>query len=201
MAHILQIDTSPRGDQSHSRNLAREFVEKWSSYHPETRITHRDLAHDPVPYIDDVWVTAKFTAADQHSPEMAAAISLSDQLVDEFLAADRYVISSPMYNFSIPAVLKSYIDYIIRPKRTFTVDENGFRGLVTGKKLLVVTARGSDFRPGSPYAASDFQEPLLRTMFEFIGITDIQFINANGLRTGLREQSLAEEGSDRRTSN
>jgi len=97
-----------------------------------------------------------------------------------------------MYNFSIPAVLKSYINHIVRPRRTFTADRSGFKGLVTGKKLLFITARRSDFRPGSSFAPLDFQEPYLRTVFGFIGITDTQFINANGLRTDLREQELAQ---------
>jgi FMN-dependent NADH-azoreductase len=189
---ILQIDTSPRNGRSHSRMLAQKFIEKWSHYHSETAIIHRDLALNPVPYIDETWVTAKFATPDQYTPELADTIRLSDALIDEFLLCDRYVLSVPMYNFSIPAVLKSYIDHIVRPRRTFTVDTNGFKGLVAGKKMLVVTARGSDFSPGSALAPQDFQEPYLRTVFNFIGITDIQFVNANGLNGGLREQSLIE---------
>ena len=192
MAYILHIDTSPRHDPSHSRTLAREFLQTWKMHHPETSVTYRDLGLNPIPYIDNTWIAAKFTQPDQYTPELSAAIKLSDELIDEFLAADRYVVSVPMYNFSIPAVLKSYIDHIVRPKRTFAVDGSGFRGLVIGKKLLFITARGSDFRPGSWLATLDFQEPYLRTVFDFIGITDTQFINANGLRTGIREQSLAE---------
>ena len=192
MVRILQIDTSPRYEQSHSRMLAQEFMEKWSDRHPETKIIHRDLGLNPVPYIDATWVKAKFTPPDQYTPDLADAIQLSDELIDEFLTADRYVLSVPMYNFSIPAVLKSYIDHIVRPKRTFAVDGGGFKGLVTDKKMLIFTARGSDFSPGSAFAPFDFQEPFLRTVFNFIGITDIQFINANALNSNRREQSLAE---------
>ena len=195
MTHILHIDTSPRGGNSHSRTLSRQFLETWKAHHPETSVTYRDLGLNPVPYIDDTWITAKFTSPEQYTPELAAAIQLSDELIDEFLAADRYVVSVPMYNFSIPAVLKSYIDCIVRPRRTFVVEGSSFKGLVTGKKLLFITARGSDFRPGSSFAPLDFQEPYLRTVFDFIGLTDIQFINANGLRTDIREQSLAEARS------
>jgi FMN-dependent NADH-azoreductase len=192
MVRILQIDSSLRKEHSHSRLLAQEFMEKWSNYHPETKIIHRDLGLNPVPYIDSTWVKAKFTPLEHYTPELADAIRLSDELIDEFLAADRYVLSVPMYNFSIPAVLKSYIDHIVRPRRTFAVDANGFKGLVTGKKMLAIAARGSDFRPGSVLAPQDFQEPYLRTVFNFIGIADIQFINANGLNTDIREQSLTE---------
>lgn len=192
MVRILQIDTSPRHDRSHSRMLAREFMEKWSDLHPETKIIHRDLGLNPVPYIDATWVKAKFTPPEQYTPERASAIELSDELIDEFLAADRYVLSTPMYNFSIPAVLKSYIDHIVRPRRTFAVGSGGFQGLVTDKKMLIFTARGSDFSPGSAFASLDFQEPFLRTVFNFIGITDIQFINANALNSDRRDKSLAE---------
>lgn len=191
MTHLLHIDTSPRLDRSHSRLLAREFLEQWKTHHPNATITHRDLARHPVPYIDDTWVSAKFTTADQYTSELAAAIALSDELIDEFLAADRYVVSTPMYNFGIPAVLKSYIDYIVRPRRTFAATEAGFRGLVSGKKMVLVQARGSDFRPGSAYDAVNFQEPYLKTVFGFIGITDIEAIAANGLNTDLRNQELA----------
>jgi FMN-dependent NADH-azoreductase len=192
VAHILHVDTSPRSEQSYSRTLAKEFVDKWRIYHPETTITHRDLASNSIPYIDATWVTSKFTLPEQRTPELATAIQLSNELIDEFLAADRYVLSTPMYNLSIPAILKSYIDYIVRPRHTFTVEEGNFKGLVTGKKMLIITARGSDLRPESALAPLDFQEPYLRAIFNFIGITDIQFINANGLNTGIREQSLAE---------
>ncbi|MBD2466009.1 NAD(P)H-dependent oxidoreductase [Oscillatoria sp. FACHB-1407] len=195
MTRLLYIASSPRHEHSYSRTLTQEFIDKWSLYHPEVSIALRDLVRDPVPYLDDTWITAKFTAPEQYTPELSNAIQLSDRLVDEFLAADRYIISVPMYNFTIPAVLKSYIDYIVRPRRTFIVENGSFKGLVTGKKLLFITARGSDFRPGSAFAPSDFQEPYLKTVFEFIGFTDIQFINANGLRTDLREQSLAEARS------
>lgn len=192
MTHILHIDTSPRVEQSHSRHLAQAFINHWSSDHPETTVTYRDLGQHPIPYIDATWVTAKFTLPDHYTPELATAIALSDQLIDEFLAVDRYILSVPMYNFSIPAVLKSYIDHILRPRRTFAVTDDGFQGLVTDKKMLVITARGSDFSSGSALAPFDFQEPFLRTVFNFIGITEIQFIHANGLRSERREDSLAE---------
>ncbi|MBE9226358.1 FMN-dependent NADH-azoreductase [Phormidium sp. LEGE 05292] len=191
MTHILHIDTSPRLERSHSRSLAREFLEQWKQHHPEATVTYRDLALNPVPYIDETWVRAKFTPEDDYTPELENAIALSDQLVDEFLAADRYVLSAPMYNFSIPAVLKSYIDYIVRPRRTFAVTQNGFQGLVTDRKMLLVQARGSDFRPGSAYDAVNFQEPYLKTVFGFIGITDIETINANGLNIELRDREIA----------
>ncbi len=88
MAHVLYIDTSPRVEQSYSRILAKEFVDKWSAYNAANTVTHRDLADHPIPYIDATWITAKFTLSEQHTPELANAIQLSDELIDKFLAAD-----------------------------------------------------------------------------------------------------------------
>ena len=195
MTRLLHIASSPRNESSYSRTLAQKFINKWSHHHPDTVVTLRDLTLNPVPYLNDTWITAKFTAPEQYTSELSKAIQISDQLIDEFLSCECYIISVPMYNFTIPAVLKSYIDYIVRPRRTFAVENGNFKGLVTGKKLLFITARGSDFRPDSNFAPSDFQEPYLRTVFGFIGFTDIQFINANGLRTEIREQSLIEAKS------
>ncbi|MGL5877160.1 MAG: FMN-dependent NADH-azoreductase [Xenococcaceae cyanobacterium] len=192
MAQILHIDTSPRSENSHSRKLAQDFINAWKIDRGDGIVTKRDLALNPVPYLDETWVKAKFTSPDRYTPELATAIKLSDRLIEEFLAVNCYVLSVPMYNFSIPAVLKSYIDHIVRPKRTFVIEDGQYKGLVTGKKMLVITARGSDFRPNSPFAPLDFQEPYLRAIFNFIGITDIEFVNANGLNTELREQSLSE---------
>ena len=91
MTRLLHIASSPRHEGSHSRTLAQEFIDKWSLHHPETNVTLRDLALHPVPYLDDTWITAKFTAPEQYTPELSNAIQLSDQLVDEFLAVDRYI--------------------------------------------------------------------------------------------------------------
>jgi FMN-dependent NADH-azoreductase len=96
MTNLLHIDTSPRKEQSFSRTLAREFLETWKNHHPDTEIIYRDLGLNSVPYIDETWITAKFTQPDHYTPDLADAIRLSDELIDEFLAADRYMISSPM---------------------------------------------------------------------------------------------------------
>ncbi|MBW4424728.1 MAG: FMN-dependent NADH-azoreductase [Nostoc desertorum CM1-VF14] len=193
MANILHIDSSPRGERSHSRELSKEFVSAWKAAHPEDAIVYRDLGHYPVPHVDEAWIAAAFSPPETHTPELTEAIRISDELVDEFLAADRYVFGVPMYNFNIPSTFKAYIDQIVRINRTVALDAQGFKGLVEGKKAVIITARGGDFSPTSPASAYDFQEPYLRTIFGFIGITDIQFINANSLNEGdARTQSLSE---------
>ncbi|BDI19166.1 FMN-dependent NADH-azoreductase [Nostoc cf. commune SO-36] len=194
MVNILHIDSSPRSERSHSRELSKEFVSGWKEAHPEDAIAYRDLGHYPVPHVDEAWIAAAFTPPETHTPELTEALRISDELIDEFLAADRYVFGVPMYNFNIPSTFKAYIDQIVRANRTFSIDAQGnLKGLVEGKKAVIITARGSDFSATSPFAVYDFQEPYLRAIFGFIGITDIQFINANSLNQGdARTQSLSE---------
>ncbi|MEH2074516.1 MAG: FMN-dependent NADH-azoreductase [Nostoc sp.] len=193
MVNILHIDSSPRAERSHSRELSKEFVSAWKAAHPEDAIAYRDLGHHPVPHVNEAWIAGAFSPPETHTPESSEAIRISDELVDEFLAADRYVFGVPMYNFNIPSTFKAYIDQIVRINRTVALDAQGFKGLVEGKKAVIITARGGDFSPDSPAVAYDFQEPYLRTIFGFIGVTDIQFINANRLNeSDARAQSLAE---------
>lgn len=193
MVNILHIDSSPRGERSHSRELSKEFVSGWRAAHPEDAIAYRDIGHHTIPHVNEAWIAAAFSPPETHTPELTEALRISDELIDEFLAADRYVFGVPMYNFNIPSTFKAYIDQIVRANRTFAVDAQGLRGLVEGKKAVIITARGSDFSATSPFAAYDFQEPYLRAIFGFIGITDIQFINANSLNGGdTRTQSLSE---------
>lgn len=195
MAHILHIDSSPRGDRSFSRKFSYEFITSWKTAHPDDTVTYRDLGHNPVPHVDESWIAAAFSPPQTRSPELNQAIKISDELVDEFLAADRYVFGVPMYNFNIPSTLKAYIDQIVRIGRTFVVSQEGaFQGLISSKKMLIVTARGGSFTQGSPTAAYDFQEPYLKAIFGFIGITDISLIHVENLSAGddIREQSFTQ---------
>jgi FMN-dependent NADH-azoreductase len=197
MASILHIDSSPRGDRSKSRQLAKAFITAWQDLHPDDTIVYRDLRQTPVPHVTEDWIAAYFTPPEALTPEMAELLKFSDELVDEFLAADRCVFSVPMYNFSIPSNFKAYIDQVVRVGRTFT-DENGqFNGLANGKKVLFITSRGVEFKAGSPYEGWDCQEPALRYAFQFMGVTDIQFIHANGLDMGdeARKRGLDEAKS------
>lgn len=202
MAHLLHIDSSPRGERSHSRRMTREFVEQWKQVHPNDTITYRDLGHNPVPYVDESWIAAAFSPPEQHTPDLQEAIHLSDQLVDEFLAADIYVIGVPMYNFSVPGVFKAYIDQIVRIGRTVAYEPNQvadvYTPLVLGKKMFIIEARGdSGFEPGGRYEKMNFHDPYLTTVFGFIGIMDITFIHIEKEVYG--EQKLAESIANART--
>jgi FMN-dependent NADH-azoreductase len=207
MATILHIDSSPRAfsevganhSRSHSRQLAKKFITAWQTLHPEDTLTYRDLQQSPIPHITEEWIAADFTPPEARTREMKDAIAFSDELVDEFLAAERCVFSVPMHNFSVPSNFKAYIDQIVRVGRTFTVVQDGeWKGLVEGKKVLFITTRGADYRPNSLYAGWDCQEPFLHTAFKFIGVTDVQFVHASGLDCGheARQRGLSEAQSE-----
>ena len=191
MTHILHLDASPRGDRSVSRTLSKEFMNQWKMAHPNDTITYRDIGHYPVPFVNEDWIAAAFTPPDQHTPELAAAIRISHELIDEFLSADHYVFSIPMYNFSIPANFKAYLDQIVRAGYTFSVDETGYKGLVHNKKMTLIVAQGGAYPEGSPTHTYDLQTPYLKLIFGFIGITDIEFVYANSLNLGDEVRSLA----------
>jgi FMN-dependent NADH-azoreductase len=185
--HILHLDASPRGERSISRTLTKEFITAWSRIHPNDVITYRNLGQHPVPPIDEAWIAAAFCPLDQLTPDLAAAVRISDELIDEFLAADCYVFGIPMYNYSVPANFKAYIDQIVRVRRTFVVGADGYEGLVKGKRMLTITTRGGSCS-SSPL---DFQEPFLRAVFELIGIADITFIHAENLAMGAEERQYS----------
>lgn len=184
MAHILHLDSSPRGERSISRTVSKDSIAVWKQSHPNDTVAYRDLGHHPVPHVDEAWIAAAFTPPQNRTEELNQAIALSDTLVDEFLAADRYIFGVPMYNFSIPSTFKAYIDQIVRVGRTFAVNEQGFQGLVdSSKKMLVITARGGSYQQGTPAASYDLQEPYIRSIFGFVGLTDITFIHVDNLNS------------------
>ncbi len=176
---LLHLDVSPRGSRSRSRTLGRDFLAAWRPAHPQGRVVTRDLGHEPPPFVTEPWVEGAFAPPDSHSPAARAAIAVSDRYVDELLAADQLVITTPMYNLSLPAALKAWIDQIVRVGRTFGMGAAGFEGLVRGKRAYVLVSSGSDFRPGTPGSAYNFLEPYLRAVLGFIGITDVKFIYAH----------------------
>ena len=197
MTHILHLDASPRGDRSISRTLTKEFVTDWQAAHPGDTVTYRDLGHSAVPFVTEDWIAAAYSAPEQYTPAQAQAIQLSNELVDEFLAADRYVFGIPMYNFSIPANFKAYLDQIVRVGRTFSVDATGYKGLVHNKKMTIITASSGAYPDGSPSHSYDMQTPYLQLVFGFIGITDLEFIHADSLSQGdeARDKAIADAQS------
>src|ERR1700722_725192 len=137
MPTLLAIEVSPRHGFSTSRRLTAHFIDAWKAAHPGSAVVVRDLMKTPPPFVDHAWIGGAFTPREQHSPESAAAIKISDELVAEIKGADEIIIGTPMFNFSIPAVLKAYIDQIVRVG--VTVSPNNV-GLLTGKKATVILA-------------------------------------------------------------
>jgi FMN-dependent NADH-azoreductase len=140
----------------------------------------RDLGKNPHPALDEAAITALFSPADKRSPEQVARVAIDDALIAEIQAADVVVLAAPMYNFGVSALLKNWIDAIARSGVTFRYTEKGPEGLLKDKKLYVVLARGGKYRD----TPADTQVPYLRTVFGFLGITDIEFIYAEGLNMG-----------------
>lgn len=187
--NILQVNSSARIDGSHSTRLASALVERLRERHPQARVTVRDLARTPHPVLDEAALGALFTPAEQRTPEQAARVALDDALIAEIQAADVVVLGVPMYNFGVPVQLKNWIDAISRAKVTFQYTEKGPEGLLKGKKVYVVLTRGGIYR-NQP---SDSQVPYLKTVLGFLGMTDVQFIYAEGLAMGpeAERQALA----------
>ncbi len=138
MTHLLHIDASPRGERSQSRRLTRELVDSWRAGHPGVTVTHRDVGHDPPPHVDEAWIAAAFAPPAERTRAMHAALRTSDELIDELLAADVWVIGVPMYNFGVPSGFKAYIDQIVRVGRTFAFEPEDagepYKPLVRGKR-------------------------------------------------------------------
>jgi FMN-dependent NADH-azoreductase len=196
MAKILHINSSVRNQGSLSRQLTGEFLANWLAANPSDTVIERDLAAKPVPHLTEQMMGAFFTPAGQRTPAQAQTVQLSDALVDELLAADVIVIGAPMYNFSVSSTLKAWIDHVARAGRTFEYGATGPVGLVTGKKVFIVTATGGVYSEG-PSQAYDFLGTYLRSVLGFIGMTDITFVRAEGLAMG--EAALADSLAKSRT--
>ena len=184
---VLHIDASPRTVRSVTRKLTAAFINALRVKHPALKVTHHDIGHHPPAFISDAWVGAAFAPADHNDPAMKGVLHHSDELTAELIAADVLVIGAPMHNFTVSASLKAWIDQVVRTDMTFKITEAGVEPLLKGKKAIIVTSRGG-FIAGTAY---DFQEPYLRTILGFIGITDITFVHAEGVNEGEQARETA----------
>lgn len=180
MSQLLFVPSSLVGEASVSRRIASEFIAAWRADRPDAKVVVRDVAADPVPHLTQASFAAGSTPPDQRSPEQRIAAALGDTLIAEVEASQVIVLAAPMYNFTIPTPLKAWFDHIARAGRTFTYTaDGGPKGLLGGRKAVVVTTRGGIYGEG-PFKGYDQQEPYLRTMFGFLGITDVQFVHVEG---------------------
>ena len=178
--NILQINSSARSQGSLSTRLADRLTATLRAATPATSLTVRDLAAQPHPPLDEDALQALFTPADARSAEQSRRVALDDALIAEVKAADVVVIGAPMYNFGVSTQLKNWIDAISRAKVTFEYTAQGPRGLLTGKQVYVVLTRGGRYRD----TAADSQVPYLRTVLAFLGMTDVEFVYAEGVAMG-----------------
>ncbi|HET6631213.1 MAG TPA: NAD(P)H-dependent oxidoreductase [Rhodanobacteraceae bacterium] len=177
---LLHLDASALGAHSVSRQLSAAVVAAYRRAHPGTKVDYRDLAAQPIPH----WAPV---ADASREPD-----GVGQAVLDQFLDADVIVIGAPMYNFGIPSQLKAWIDRIAVPGKAFRYTADGPEGLAGGKQVIVASARGGVYSTG-PAAAMDFQEPYLRTVLGFFGITDVSFVRAEGVGMGEDARAAAIE--------
>ena len=182
MTKVLIVDSAATGEASVSRKLTRELARRLRAQGGAVELVSRDVGTDPVPHLTAATVGA-IRSGTAETEEGRRALALSDQLVAEVKEADLIVIGAPMYNFGIPSTLKAWFDHILRAGITFRYSEKGPEGLVTGKRAIVVEARAGLYSEG-PAAATDSQEPHLRTLLGFMGVTDVTFVRAERLAFG-----------------
>lgn len=190
MATLLYVKSSIFGDHGQSSVMAEQVIQRWQQANPNGNIVVRDLSVDTPPYLDGERLTAIMTAASDRTNEQQAVVDYADAIIDEVMTADAIVMGVPMYNFAIPAQLKSYFDYLARAGVTFQYTENGPVGLVNNKPVFLLFARGGQYQG----TATDSQTPFLTTLFNFIGLTDIHHVYAEGLNMGdeVKQQALAD---------
>ena len=199
MAKLLHILSSPRGSRSASIAVAESFIASYLASHPGDTIETLDLWQTELPAFDGATLDAKYAVLSGTSPDAAqtAAWQAVTSLADHFKSADKYLISLPMWNFSIPYKLKHYIDLLVQPGLTFSyTPEEGYKGLVTGKPLAAVYARGGAYGPGTGAEAYDQQSAYLKQIFGFIGFTAIGEIFVEPMLSPDKDAAIAKAGQD-----
>ena len=180
--NVLYLTSSPRGADSYSTRVANDLIADIRRDNPGAAIKVRDLAADPLPHIDADFIAATRGPNGPQNERQRALLARSDALTDELLAADTVIIAAAMINFTIPSTLKAWFDWVIRPGRTFTYADGKSNGLAAGKRVLVVGASGGVYAGENP--PGDYQRPYLKWMLGFIGMTDVTFIDVDGIAYG-----------------
>ena len=189
---LLRIYSSVRIENSKTRMLTDFFINELRTQTDFT-LKSRDVGINPPKFPTDEFIKANYTPEESRNPEMKTVLKSSDVLIDELFNSDKIVIASPMYNFSISATLKAYIDNIVRVGKTFKLNENGsMQGLLNDRKVLVITSRGAmSYRTGEILNPFDFQENYLTALFNFLGVSDITFVNTEAQDFGTEELKIS----------
>ena len=186
---LLHVDASLRQASSHSRDLARHFVERLRHGVHNLAVNHLDLVASPPPHITEAFATATYTPVAERTNAMRKALARSDGMCASLLAADAMLFVMPMHNWTMPSAFKAYIDAIVRNGITYRTTPDGrLEGLLTSRKVLFLTTRGTDLRAGSPFAGMDALTPALRAAFGFIGVTDPIFVDAQPVQFAAAEE-------------
>lgn len=189
MKKILIINASTRSEKSHSRKLTTSFVETWSKNYPQDTFVHREVGLTPIPHVTNDWIAAAFTKVENRTEENQKPLELSNVLAKELKEADIYVIGTPMYNWSIPSGLKAYIDQVMRINLTWKFrsgePDGDYVGLLVGKKLYILSSRGdSGYCEGGINAHMNFQTTYLKTIFNIMGVQDVEIISLDNEEYG-----------------
>ncbi len=191
---LLHIDSSILSAHSVSRQLTKDTVAQWVNTHPGTTVEYLDLAVDTPSHLSADSLGFRAPAGADQTDVQKRENAISEALVTQFLAADVIVVGAPLYNFSVPSQLKSWIDRIAQAGRTFTYTETGPKGLAGGKTVIVASTRGGVYSTSDWGRAAEHQESYLQTVFGFLGITDVRFVRAEGVAMGdaKKAEALAE---------
>ncbi len=191
---LLHIDSSILSTNSVSRQLTKDTVAQWVNTHPGTTVDYLDLAVDTPSHLSADSLGFRAPAGAEQTDVQKRENAISEALVTQFLAADVIVVGAPLYNFSVPSQLKSWIDRIAQAGRTFTYTETGPKGLAGGKTVIVASTRGGVYSTSDWGRAAEHQESYLQTVFGFLGITDVRFVRAEGVAMGdaKKAEALAE---------
>lgn len=185
--NILHIDSSILQGQSVSRKLSAAIVSRLTALAPGARVVYRDLDREPLPALSAANAAALDPAAAADSDEVRALNAALAQV----LAADTIVVGAPMYNFSVPASLKAWLDALAVPGKTFGYENGAPKGLLGAKRIVVASSRGGVYAPQSPMAALEHHENYLRTFFGFLGVTRLEFVRAEGVKLGAEQAERA----------
>lgn len=194
LLHITSSLFDAAARQGVSTQLSTELIAGLQLADPTVQVQTRDFSQTPIPYLDNAWLGALFTPAADRSEEQATKVAFSDALIAELKAADVLVIGVPTYNFSVPAMLRSWADHVARAGVTFKYTDKGAVGLAGDKKVYLVIASGGIHEEGK----TDHVRPWLRTFLGFLGLNDLEFIVAGGLNMG--ESARAQGLQNARTS-
>jgi FMN-dependent NADH-azoreductase len=181
MKKLLHLDSSLRSENSISRMLSAQFAQAWNAKYPDGEIIYRDFAIHPLPHLTSNYVTASYKNLAERDAQDIASSELANATVAELFAVDHILIGAPMYNFTVPSTIKTWVDHIVKEGSTFRFGEQGPEALVHGKKVCVVTSHGGDYSADSPWAPMDMLGPWLKNILGFLGMTDLAVISAQNM--------------------